>query len=132
MKLARSPTTLLSLHFYFTPSLSTHLRNTRVEELMRRVIRYLTSSYREGNTRLLKHSLILLKWVLELLKEERVHVSERSGTAITAKIKIHIYYEKKCMPIDAAYDEPVCYFKARIAQLLGCRPCMLKLLNPRK
>lgn len=63
---------IIKFYFNLSPALSEHLRKSRIDAIMEKIIHNIKES-KPLDTRILKNSLLLLKSIFELVKEEELY-----------------------------------------------------------
>ena len=87
----------------------------------------LDTGYKDSNNQLIKNTLMLLKNVIQLIKEEKK--IESSHSLSISNIKVQIYHEGKTYQLDVKYQDTISNIKIRVANFLSLKPIGFKLLN---
>jgi hypothetical protein len=82
---------LIKFYFNFSPSLPAHLRKSRIDDIMERVMGNIREGHRGSNTKLVKHSLLLLRGIFEFVKDEDKSYYP-SDAPFTYKVKVEVKY----------------------------------------
>ena len=109
---------ILTFHFNYHDCVDFKTRKIRIVSLLAKLEKYIRDGFKKGNIRLMRHSLILLKDIIDFVKEKKEPREIMNNYQQYFKTIIKVMFENKKYELEVFFGVTYYEIKGKIAELI--------------
>lgn len=120
---------IITFHFYFYEMTDMKNKKLKLSTLLNKIEKHIKDGFKKGNLKLMKHSLILLKDMIDFVKEKKPPASILQHHQQYFKTTIKVQFEKKKYELEIFYGITYYEIKSKVAEIIKVERTKFQMYN---